>query len=65
MLLAGIVEGRAAIDLDGHPPPYDPYVAYQIVACPVLVLDGHEVQHLGHTLRREEPGEQHVGVRQI
>jgi hypothetical protein len=65
VLLAGVVEGRATIDLDGHLPPYDPNLADQIVACLTFVLDGHEVEHFGHALGREKPGEEHVGVRQV
>jgi hypothetical protein len=52
MFLAGVVEGRAAIDLDGHPPPHDPHVADQIVARLALTnIDGHEVQDFSHALR--------------
>ncbi len=29
------------------------------------VLDGEEIDHLGHTLRREEPGDKHRRIRQV
>ena len=65
MLLAGLVEGRATIDLEMHPPSYDPHTADEIVALLELILYGHKVQHLGHALWRQKTGQKHVSIRQV
>jgi hypothetical protein len=54
--LSGVVEGRAAINLEEHPPPYDPHVADQVVVRRAPSLDGHKVEHLGYALRGEKAG---------
>jgi hypothetical protein len=63
--LPRVVEGGSALDVEGHPAPYDPDVTDEPVTLTPLSEDGHEIHDLGHSLRGEEPGEQHVGVRQI
>ena len=64
MVPAGVVEGRPALDskviLPRQPARYGP-----AGGGPRARHNRHEVEGLGHALRGEEAGQQHVGVRQV
>src|SRR5918993_3914824 len=62
---AGVVEGWQALDEEIHPPPYDPHVTYEPVTLPQARHDRHEVKGLGKARRREEAGQEHVGIGQV
>src|SRR5215213_4619835 len=62
---AGVVEGWQALDEEIHPPPYDPHVTYEPVTLPRARHDRHEVKGLGKARRREEAGQEHVGIGQV
>lgn len=61
---AGVIEGRAALELEGHLAAYGVHAAYQ-TAVSGTGGDRHVVEDLDDAFRREEAGEQHVGVGQV
>src|SRR5215213_3793695 len=65
MAAAGVVEGRQTLDAENHLPPYDPHVTDEPVTLPRARHDRHEVKGLGQARRREEAGQEHVGIGQV
>src|SRR5215204_3135785 len=65
MVAAGVVEGWQALDAEIHLPPYDPHVADEPVRLLRTRHDRHEVKCLGKARRREEAGQEHVGIGQV
>src|SRR5215210_4727561 len=65
MVTAGVVEGWQALDTEVHLPPYDPHVTDDSVTLPRARHDRHEVKGLGKARRREEAGQEHVGIGQV
>src|ERR671921_2088125 len=65
MVAAGVVEGWQTLDAKTHLPPYDPHVTDEPVTLPRARHDRHEVKRLGKTRRREEAGQEHVGIGQV
>jgi hypothetical protein len=63
----GVVERRETAEGEDRPAPNGSGPAHQQVARRggAALLRNHEVVHLAHGVGREEPGHQHVGVRQV
>src|SRR5215210_9592176 len=65
MVAAGIVEGWKALDTEMNLPPDDPHVSHEPVTLPRARHDWHEVEGLSKSRRREEAGQEHVGIGQV
>src|ERR671917_336914 len=65
MVAAGVVEGGKALDTEVNLPPDDPHVTDERVTLPRARHDRHEVKGLGKSRRREEAGQEHVGIGQV
>src|ERR687889_443224 len=65
MVAAGVVEGRQTLNPTAPLPPYSPDFRDEPVTLPRARHDRHEVKRLGKTRRREEAGQEHVGIGQV
>jgi hypothetical protein len=62
---ARVVEGGPALDVEVHPPAHHADVANEPVAGPGDREYRHEVDDLSHPFRRQEAGEENVGIGQV
>ncbi len=66
VLCPPVVEAGLHVDLEFHTAAGHPQLAYQPVPVRWLALDdGHEVRYLADAIRRQEPGDEHRGFREV
>jgi hypothetical protein len=65
MPLSRVVEGGLALNLHGDGVPHYAHASNQALTVAGLLKNRHEIQHLGHSLRREKAGEEYVDIREI
>ena len=61
----GVIEAGLALELEGHLAAHADHAAHQPTAVGGVAVDGHEVLHLAHPVRRQEAGDEDVGIGEV